>query len=113
MIAAMIAALAAATAAAAQTPLPLVNQTGGYTRCVDGREHRLQYRVTGPDATHFVDLDAADWRKRLDGITCDVDHTRLSLRFVRSSSAPRGRHPMPSTGCSLLTPANAVAEKRR
>lgn len=49
------------------------------TECVNGKWHHTEYNVLGASADAFVDLDTLD---HLRDVTCDLDGTRLQLKFT-------------------------------
>jgi hypothetical protein len=74
---------------ARQPPPPAVmtNQTGGFKSCIGNKWHELRYSVVAPAAEKFVDLDSSAWKKRVSNIVCDVDHTRLTMKFHSGADA--------------------------
>jgi len=74
--------------AAAALAAPLLHSTtnsshtrmvGSERNCVDGKWHNIKYDATVLASTSFVDLDTMD---HLQGVTCDIDHTRIKLHFT-------------------------------
>jgi hypothetical protein len=53
---------------------------GSSSQCLNGQRHDLSYTASTGD-NHFVDLDGSDFTGLLSGVTCDVDHTELTLSF--------------------------------
>ena len=57
---------------------------GSERGCVGGRLHTLEYTATTGGAV--LDLDGALGSK-LDKVTCDLDHTKLTLSFKHRADA--------------------------
>lgn len=55
-----------------------VPYVGLSSRCVNGQRHTLTHNVSS--RVSFVDLDG-DLGKDLKGVSCDMDHTRMTLNF--------------------------------
>lgn len=53
--------------------------SGTEQSCVGGKMHTLQYQATPLKGSVFVDLDTMT--DKLKGVTCDIDHTKLTLSF--------------------------------
>eukprot|EP00039_Didymoeca_costata_P028313 m.20635 g.20635 ORF g.20635 m.20635 type:complete len:437 (+) comp6908_c0_seq1:43-1353(+) len=76
LVALMLALVGAACAR--PTPTNMTRRVGSTKECVGGRVHNLKYDVTGPDEEVILDLDDID---HLENVECDIDHTRLKMRF--------------------------------
>eukprot|EP01047_Picozoa_sp_COSAG01_P102446 COSAG01_NODE_32036_length_587_cov_1.192623_1_plen_49_part_00 len=44
-------------------------------------------RPVAPPASSFVDLDSDDWASRLANVTCDIDQTKIALKFKNRAVA--------------------------
>lgn len=76
--------LAACAGLATAAPLPpkLTTSVGKTRECVDGRWHAMSYNTT--TTSSFLDLDTM---KHLRSVTCDLDHTAVSLEFTNEAEA--------------------------
>ncbi len=62
-------------------------RTGITQQCIGGRVHTVSYDTLGAESAAFVDMDSGDMGSKLSSVTCDIDHTRLSLKFHNSVEA--------------------------
>jgi hypothetical protein len=53
-------------------------------QCVDGKWHSVKYDTLGVGAASFVDLDDTSHLKM---VTCDIDHTKIQLKFSNDAYA--------------------------
>jgi len=60
---------------------------GSSKQCIGGKIHSLSYSTVGVSSDKFIDLDTGDLASKLRSVTCDIDHTRLSLKFHNSVEA--------------------------
>ena len=76
----------AVLAACAIAAVAAETSTKSVRRCVAGRTHTLNYTATtAVTADKFLDLDGM--ASKLSGVTCDIDHTRLTLSFKHRADA--------------------------
>jgi hypothetical protein len=71
----------------AARPTELVSEAAQLSYCSEGRQHLLEYETRGPPASSFVDLDSDDWASRLANVTCDIDQTKIALKFKNRAVA--------------------------
>merc|ERR1719272_1119223 len=71
--------LAAGASAIPSAKLPMERNQLKTRECVNGRWHSTEYNALGVTQNVFVDLDTLD---HLEAVTCDLDGTRLKLRFT-------------------------------
>ena len=72
-----------ATAAAVRNTVPY---RGAHEQFLGGKVHTLTYDAVGLDGASFVDLDG-DLGSHLSSMSCDIDHTRLTLNFHSAALA--------------------------
>lgn len=57
-----------------------VSVSGQHQACLGGKVHTVDYQAEHVDANRFVDMDV-DLIDQLQSVTCDIDHTKLTLTF--------------------------------
>jgi len=69
------------------SPIRFENRFQRLSTCDEkGRQHTLEYDVKMATSESFVDLDG-DLGSKLSGVTCDIDHTKLTLHFKHRADA--------------------------
>ena len=74
--------LSLSTLAFARAPGTLIR--GSESKCVGDKMHKLDYTATAGGS--LLDLDG-DLGSKLDKVTCDMDHTKLTLSFKHRADA--------------------------
>jgi hypothetical protein len=72
--------------AAASVPMEMEQVKGSTEQCIGGKVHKLDYYANMTSSASFVDLDGS-LGSDLRAVSCDIDHTRLTLSFKHQTDA--------------------------